>query len=89
MTDKDFYEKVSYVPWLSGSHISFNGNIYDTLKLSICRGMMATQFFMGDSTAFKRHKVSKKDLEKSLRLCERFPLHVYQKKVVEKYLLLY
>lgn len=73
----DIYEKVSYVPWLSGSHTSFNGNIYDTLKLSICRGMMATQFFMGDSTAFKRHKVSQKDLEKSLRLCERFPLHVF------------
>lgn len=73
----DIYEKVSYVPWISGSHTSFNGNIYDTLKLSICRGMMATQFFMGDSTVFKRHKVSQKDLEKSLRLCERFPLHVF------------
>ena len=77
MVKNNLHEKISYVPWLSGSHTSFNGNIYDTLKLSICRGMMVTQFFMGDSTAFKRHKVSQKDLEKSLRLCDRFPLHVF------------
>jgi len=77
MRKKDLYETVSYIPWLSGSHTSFNGNIYDTLKLSIYRGMMTTQFFMGDSTAFKRHKVSQKDLDKSLRLCERFPLNVF------------
>ena len=71
------YEDVSYVPWSVGAHTCFAGSIYNTLKLSICRGMSVTQFFMGNPKAFDRHQFDQNDLRKALRLCERFPMHVF------------
>lgn len=71
------YEYVSYVPWSVGAHTCFEGSIYNTLKLSICRGMSVTQFFMGNPKAFNRHQANQQDLNKALRLCDRFPMHVF------------
>lgn len=71
------YEYVSYVPWSVGAHTCFEGSIYNTLKLSICRGMNVTQFFMGNPKAFNRHQANQQDLNKALRLCDRFPMHVF------------
>jgi len=75
--DEKQYENVSYVPWSVGAHTCFAGSIYNTLKLSICRGMSVTQFFMGNPKAFNRHQANQNDLNKALRLCDRFPMHVF------------
>lgn len=68
---------ISYVKWESGSHTPFSGNIYNMLKMSICMGMYATQFFLGNPKSHNRHKASESDIKKSVKLLERFPTHVF------------
>ena len=68
---------VSSIKWECGAHSQFKGNLYDTLAQSIGYAMTATQFFFGSPKSFKRHRASIEDIEKTKKLCERWPIHVF------------
>jgi len=69
--------EIFYVNWEVGAHTEFSGSIYNTIKLSIDRGMYATQFFLGNPKSYKRHQAKDDDIKKALKLCDRFPIHVF------------
>lgn len=63
--------------WEIGAHTKFSKNIYDTFKKSIYYSMYVTQFFLGSPKSFNRHRVTPEDIERSKKLLERYPLHVF------------
>lgn len=60
-----------------GSHTQFSGNITDTLLTSIKYGMYSVQFFLGNPQSTTRTKISDSDIEKSKKICQKFPMNVY------------
>ena len=62
--------------WIVGSHVKFNGSLYESIKNGITNGMYTIQFFMGNPRSFNRHIASEQDIEKSKKLIKRFPTHV-------------
>ena len=64
-------------PWDLGSHISWKGNLEDTLGNGIRAGMYAIQFFLGSPKSFKRAQTSAEDISKAHKLCKRFPMHIF------------
>lgn len=69
--------KILTIKWDIGSHICFNGNIYDTINESIKKGMTTTQFFMGNPKSYNRTKIYKDDIERTKKLCERYPINIF------------
>lgn len=69
--------EISFLDWDIGAHTSFSASIFKTLTDSISHGMTSTQFFMGNPKSFKRHRATKDDIDKSLVLCDRFPINVF------------
>jgi deoxyribonuclease-4 len=55
----------------------FLKNIHDTIKVSISSGMSCVQFFMGNPKTTTRTRISQNDIEKSLKLTEKFPMNVF------------
>lgn len=63
--------------YIIGSDTSFSKFIYNTLLESINKGMLTTQFFMGNPKSFSRSIISDDDIKKSNTLLKRFPLHIF------------
>lgn len=70
-------EKIVFNKLILGAHTPFCKNIYDSLKKSIDEGMTCTQFFMGNPKSFIRSIITQEDIDSSLELCKKFPLHVF------------
>lgn len=72
-------QHINLINWniSGGSHLSFNGSISDTLKLSCQSGMTACQFFLGNPKSFNRSKISNQDLEQAKRIRDRFCMHCF------------
>jgi deoxyribonuclease-4 len=77
MTTTEQYSIVSSLKWEVGAHTKFSKNIYDTLKKSISYSMNVTQFFMGNPKSFTRYRASEQDIEKSKKLLDIYPMHVF------------
>ena len=60
-----------------GSHVSFAGNITDTLLTGITRGMYSIQFFMGNPKSFTREYICDKDIIKCQKLLGKYPTNIY------------
>jgi deoxyribonuclease-4 len=69
--------KILTIKWDIGSHTCFSGKIYDTVNESIKKGMTATQFFMGNPKSYNRTKIDKEDIDKTKKLCERYPMNIF------------
>jgi len=61
----------------SGAHISFNGEILNSIKIAIDRGMTAVQIFLGNPKSIKRTTISDEDIACCNELIDRFPICVY------------
>jgi apurinic endonuclease APN1 len=75
---KESMSELLYMYWDVGSHIPFFDTITETVFYGITKGMYTIQFFMGDNKqAWKREKISDKDIEETMILIDRFPLHIF------------
>jgi deoxyribonuclease-4 len=77
MKTTEQYSIVTSLKWEVGAHTKFSKNIYDTLKKSISYSMNVTQFFLGNPKSFTRHRASQQDIEKSKKLLDIYPMHVF------------
>lgn len=75
-SEKNVYSVYS-VKWKCGCHTQYQGNISDTLKVSVNYGMYATQFFLGNPQSFNRSKVSEDDLKKCSKILKEYPMDVF------------
>lgn len=71
------HSKIYYMKWTIGSHSKFSGNICNSLIQSINSGMLVTQFFMGNPRSFNRYQATDEDIQKSIKLLEKFPMYVF------------
>lgn len=69
--------EILFSNYLVGSHTPFSGKISDIVKTAINNGMYATQFFMGNPKSIHRSKIDEKDIKESLKIMEKYPLHVF------------
>jgi len=60
-----------------GAHSSFCGSINDTIEFCINRGMYSTQFFMGNPNSYKRRRISKEDIDKTLSLMKIYDMNIF------------
>ena len=60
------YTSIYCVNFQIGSHTEFSASIYNTIKLSIDRGMYATQFFLGNPKSYNRHQAKYEDIQKAI-----------------------
>lgn len=63
--------------WKIGTHMQFNGNLYNTIEESLNFGIYSLQFFMGNPKSYKRTRIFEDDISNSLQLVERFPLSIF------------
>ncbi len=63
--------------WDIGYHVQFSSNIYNSAYLAISMGLTSMQFFMGNPRSYNRHKASKSDIKKTIKLCKRFPINIF------------
>jgi deoxyribonuclease-4 len=77
MKTTEQYSIVTSLKWEVGAHTKFSKNIYDTLKKSISYSMNVTQFFLGNPKSFTRHRASQQDIEKSKKILDIYPMHVF------------
>jgi deoxyribonuclease-4 len=68
---------IMYLKWDVGSHITFEGNVYETLRNGIKKGMMTIQFFMGSPKSFLRSQIKICDIENTLNILKRFPTNIF------------
>jgi deoxyribonuclease-4 len=64
-------------PYKLGSHIQFMGNIKETYKNAVKKGMYAFQFFLGNPKSYIRTKINEDDINESRLLENRFPCGVF------------
>jgi deoxyribonuclease-4 len=70
--------EVYFNDWIVGVHLSFSQNIAPVISQGIHHGMYTIQFFMGNpKQAWKRQKISDKDIENTQNLLSRFPMNVF------------
>lgn len=64
-------------PYKLGSHIEYLGNLSDTYKNAVKKGMYAFQFFLGNPKSYTRSKVTNEDIQKVKKIEDRFPCGVF------------
>lgn len=70
-------EIVIYERDMFGSHIGFSKTLERTYKFAIQNGLYSFQFYLGGKLSYKRTKLSKDDMKKTLDLYKRCPINVY------------
>ena len=68
---------IKTLKWNIGSHIDFKGDLFNTIENAIRKGMYSLQFFMGSKLSYKRTKITKKDISKTQKLIDKFPISVF------------
>lgn len=71
------FTKIGFLKWKVGSHSKFCKNIFNTIENSLNYGMEVTQFFFGNPKSFKRHSITDKDILKTRKLLDKYPMHVF------------
>lgn len=60
-----------------GTHVPFNKSLFKTIEFVLSTGMYSFQFFLGNPQSFNRSTLSEEDVEKSLKIKERYPLYIF------------
>jgi deoxyribonuclease-4 len=63
--------------WDVGSHVSFSETISNSIEHAINKGMNTVQFFLGNPKSFKRQRINKEDIKRSIYITTRFPMYVF------------
>ena len=63
--------------WNIGSHVSFEGNITNSIKFAIDNGMYSLQIFLGSPQAYDRACISENDIKDSASLLSKFPTNLF------------
>jgi apurinic endonuclease APN1 len=63
--------------WNIGSHVSFEGNITNSIKFAIDNGMYSFQIFLGSPQAYDRACISETDITSSAKLLSKFPTNLF------------
>lgn len=69
---------IFYIDWCVGAHVAFSSDIFSSVSYGISMGMHNIQIFMGNPmSAWKREKISKKDIDETKILITRFPMNIF------------
>lgn len=63
--------------WNVGAHTKFSLKISNTIEEAINCGMYTVQFFMGNPQSCKRQRINNEDIEKTIRITNKFPMYIF------------